>query len=115
VGTVAGPLLGSVLVVGVQFWLSSYIERWPTVLGLLFIAVVILLPGGLASIATRRSKARRRGFHPAIRKVLAPFVRSTASDPTPTPSLGETRRNAPHDPLGTTPILGPGQHDERTP
>lgn len=115
VGTVAGPLLGSVLVVGVQFWLSSYIERWPTLLGLLFIAVVILLPGGLASIATRRRGAGRLAFHPAIRKVLAPFMARAGSDPTPPPSTAEPRRHAPRDPLGTTPIRGPQQHDERTP
>jgi len=115
VGTVAGPLLGSVLVVGVQFWLSSYVERWPTLLGLLFIAVVILLPGGLASIATRGRRAGRPAFHPAIRKVLAPLIARAGSDPAPAPSRAEPGRNTPQDPLGSTPIRGPEQHDERTP
>ena len=44
VGAPLGPLIGAALVVGIEHWLSSYVERWPTLLGLLFIAVVILMP-----------------------------------------------------------------------
>jgi branched-chain amino acid transport system permease protein len=115
VGTVAGPLLGSILVVGVQFWLSSYVERWPTLLGLLFIAVVILLPGGLASIATRRSKAGRPGFHPAITSVLAPLVGRTKADTASSPTEPSAGHDARQEPLESTPVRGPQQHDERTP
>jgi len=48
VGVPLGPVIGAGLVVGIEHWLSSYVERWPTVLGLLFIGVVILMPGGIA-------------------------------------------------------------------
>jgi branched-chain amino acid transport system permease protein len=53
VGAPLGPLVGAALVVAIQHWLSSYVERWPTLLGLLFIAVVILLPRGVVGVISR--------------------------------------------------------------
>jgi branched-chain amino acid transport system permease protein len=50
VGAPLGPLIGAALGVGIEPWLSSYVERWPTLLGLLFIAVVILMPRGVAGV-----------------------------------------------------------------
>ena len=50
VGAPLGPIIGAGLVVGIEHWLSSYVERWPTLLGLLFIAVVILIPRGVAGV-----------------------------------------------------------------
>ena len=46
-GTFSGPLVGAGIVVLIQQVLSTHVERWPTVLGLLFIASVILAPQGL--------------------------------------------------------------------
>jgi branched-chain amino acid transport system permease protein len=46
-GTLLGPLAGATVVVGAEHMLSSYVERWPTLLGLAFIAVVIFMPGGI--------------------------------------------------------------------
>ena len=54
VGAPWGPLIGASLVVGIEHWLSSYVERWPTLLGLLFIAVVILIPRGIAGVIWER-------------------------------------------------------------
>ena len=45
-----GPAFGAGLVVIAQDALSSYSQRWPLLLGLLFIAVVLFLPGGLAGV-----------------------------------------------------------------
>jgi len=60
VGAPLGPVIGAALVVGIEHWLSSYVERWPTLLGLLFIAVVILMPRGVAGVLwDDRSRARR--------------------------------------------------------
>ncbi len=47
VGTSLGPLVGAGIVVGTEHWLSSYVARWPTVLGLVFIAVVLFAPSGI--------------------------------------------------------------------
>jgi branched-chain amino acid transport system permease protein len=46
-GTFSGPLVGAGIVVLMQQVVSTHVERWPTVLGLLFIASVILAPQGL--------------------------------------------------------------------
>jgi branched-chain amino acid transport system permease protein len=48
IGFPFGTILGAGLVVGIQHWLSSYVERWPTLLGLLFVATVIFMPRGIA-------------------------------------------------------------------
>lgn len=47
VGTLVGPLVGAGIVVGSEHWLSSYVDRWQTVLGLVLIAVVLFAPSGL--------------------------------------------------------------------
>lgn len=46
-----GPAAGAFLVLIVQDALSSLSERWPLVLGAVFIAFVLFLPGGLTSVA----------------------------------------------------------------
>jgi len=58
-GTLIGPLVGAGIVVGTEHWLSSYVERWPTLLGLVFIAVVLFAPGGVVGAV---SDWRRGGF-----------------------------------------------------
>ena len=57
IGTTMGPLVGAGIVVLIQQVLSTYVDRWPTVLGVLFIASVILAPqgvtGGVQKLAAR--------------------------------------------------------------
>ncbi len=60
-GSLAGPLVGAGIVVGIEHWLSSYIERWPTLLGLVFIAVVLFAPGGVVGAITHRLSGGVRG------------------------------------------------------
>jgi len=60
-GTLLGPLIGAGVVVGTEHWLSSYVERWPTLLGLVFIAVVLFAPGGVVGAVTRRRQGEVRG------------------------------------------------------
>jgi branched-chain amino acid transport system permease protein len=67
-GTLLGPLVGAGIVVGTEHWLSSYIERWPTLLGLVFIAVVLFAPGGIVGALSR---VRFPGGH-ARRATAAP-------------------------------------------
>jgi branched-chain amino acid transport system permease protein len=63
VGTLLGPLVGAAVVVGAEYWLSSYVERWQTVLGALFILVVLFTPrgivGGLGELARRLAPMQR--------------------------------------------------------
>ncbi|MGE0314202.1 MAG: branched-chain amino acid ABC transporter permease [Lautropia sp.] len=47
VGTLFGGLLGSVLVISLQNAVSMFTERWPTVLGLVFVITMIFAPEGV--------------------------------------------------------------------
>lgn len=61
VGTVLGPLIGASIVVWTEHVLSTHVERWPTVLGLIFIVVIVFAPNGIGGgIATLRDRVRRR-------------------------------------------------------
>jgi branched-chain amino acid transport system permease protein len=57
-GTALGPLAGAAVVVLTQQVVSTYFERWPTVLGAVFMLVVIIarkgILGGFDSLITRR-------------------------------------------------------------
>ena len=48
-----GPVLGAFLVVFAQLGLSTYVERWELILGALFIAFVLFVPGGLIGLVRR--------------------------------------------------------------
>lgn len=48
-----GPVLGAFLVLIAQLGLSTYLQRWELILGALFIAFVLFLPGGLVGLARR--------------------------------------------------------------
>jgi branched-chain amino acid transport system permease protein len=58
-GTVGGPIAGATGIVLLQNLLSSLTRRWMGVLGLIFIAVVVYAPDGLAGLS-RAWRARRR-------------------------------------------------------
>lgn len=50
VGTLVGPALGAFLVLILQDALSSYSQRWPLLLGAIFVGFVLFLPNGLISL-----------------------------------------------------------------
>lgn len=58
VGTALGPLVGAAVVVGTEHWLSSYVARWPTLLGMAFIAVVLFAPGGVVGSLAGRGRSQ---------------------------------------------------------
>jgi branched-chain amino acid transport system permease protein len=59
-GTIAGPFLGAIIMLGIRNWVSGYITWWPAVLGLVFIATVLWAPHGIIGLA-RAIAARRAG------------------------------------------------------
>jgi branched-chain amino acid transport system permease protein len=63
-GTLLGPLVGAGIVVAAEYWLSSYLERWPTALGVVLILVVLYAPrgivGGLHDLLAQRSPRPRK-------------------------------------------------------
>jgi branched-chain amino acid transport system permease protein len=46
-GTLAGPIIGSVIVVVLKNYASAYIERWNMLLGLVFLFIVLVMPTGI--------------------------------------------------------------------
>lgn len=52
-----GPLLGVVIFVVAQDYLSSLTSNWMTMIGLLFVAIVLLFPKGLLGMLQQRGRA----------------------------------------------------------
>ncbi|MEK9971002.1 MAG: branched-chain amino acid ABC transporter permease [Ferrovibrio sp.] len=61
IGHFVGPILGSVLVVLLQVFLSDLTGAWMLYFGLIFIAMVMFAPGGLAGLVMLHLPLWRRG------------------------------------------------------
>lgn len=57
-GTLGGPVVGAALVVLLKNVASAYIDRWVTLLGLVFIFIVMFVPGGIVAGLGRLNKSR---------------------------------------------------------
>ena len=64
-GTLAGPVAGAVVITVIKTVVSSYVDRWSSLLGLIFIVSVMLMPRGLAPGIGRLFAARPRRPAPA--------------------------------------------------
>lgn len=53
-GTLFGPLLGAVIIIFLSNTFSALTERWPTILGIVYVAIVMYAPDGLLGVAQRR-------------------------------------------------------------
>jgi branched-chain amino acid transport system permease protein len=62
VGTLFGGLVGAAVIIALENLVSFYTERWPMVLGFMFIVTMIFAPEGLLGFA-RALLARRRPGH----------------------------------------------------
>lgn len=51
--TMSGPLIGAIVIVFIQNWLSVYVDRWPTVLGLIFIGMILFAQDGFVGGVAR--------------------------------------------------------------
>jgi branched-chain amino acid transport system permease protein len=61
-GTLSGPVVGAALVVLLKNVASAYIDRWTMLLGLVFIFIVMFVPGGIVAGVAR---LRRRTLEKA--------------------------------------------------
>jgi branched-chain amino acid transport system permease protein len=59
IGTFAGPVLGAIVFTFLQSMLSDYTSVWLLYLGLVFLAVVLFVPFGLAGVLAMHDSARR--------------------------------------------------------
>ncbi|MEX2462592.1 MAG: branched-chain amino acid ABC transporter permease [Paenibacillaceae bacterium] len=50
VGTLFGPPIGAAVLIVLQNYMSSYTERWPIIMGIIFIALVLYGRGGIAHL-----------------------------------------------------------------
>ncbi|MGH8911435.1 MAG: branched-chain amino acid ABC transporter permease [Acidimicrobiia bacterium] len=47
IGTLVGPMIGAFIIVFIQNVVSQYLERWPTLMGLIFIGVILFARKGI--------------------------------------------------------------------
>ncbi len=50
-GTIVGPAVGAIVIVVLEFLVNRYTERWVSILGLIYIFVVVAAPQGLYALA----------------------------------------------------------------
>ncbi|NVO15496.1 MAG: branched-chain amino acid ABC transporter permease [Rhodoplanes sp.] len=60
-GYFAGPLVGSIVYTGLNSYVTRFTIYWPLTIGLVILAMVLFLPGGLLSVVDGWLKAKRRG------------------------------------------------------
>jgi branched-chain amino acid transport system permease protein len=72
IGVFWGPILGTVLVILMQSWVSLISNSWPIYLGLLFIITVMYAPGGIAGLILMHRPLWQTG---RLRALLGPYAR----------------------------------------
>jgi branched-chain amino acid transport system permease protein len=55
-GTIAGPFLGSAVVMLLRNWVSGYFHYYTAILGVVFIATVLWAPNGIMGLVARRRR-----------------------------------------------------------
>lgn len=73
-GTLIGPMIGAFLIVGIQNIVSTYIERWPTLMGVIFIVVVLFARKGIVG-------AIKTGWERWLESRAEPGVRDSTAHP----------------------------------
>lgn len=77
--TLSGPIVGAIVITLVKNLISSYVERWNTLLGAIFVIAVIFMPDGLVPGFGRLWRRLRGGAVPK------PQPQPQASSPAKTP------------------------------
>lgn len=60
ISTISGAFVGAAVVVVVTNWVSSYVDRWQTLLGVIFVLVILFAPDGIVGIVKRITAWARR-------------------------------------------------------
>ncbi len=68
-----GPILGAILITALQVSLSDFTEVWQLYFGLLFIAIVMYAPGGLAGLIMRHAPLWRSG---TLSHIVPAYIRT---------------------------------------
>ena len=70
-GTILGPFIGSLVILGIRNYVSAHLFQWATVMGVVFILTVLYAPRGVMGLLRerrRRQAGRRRLKDQEIRK-----------------------------------------------
>ncbi|MFC7789073.1 branched-chain amino acid ABC transporter permease [Microbacterium sp. MAHUQ-60] len=89
VGTLLGPLIGAAIVVLVENVLSSYVDRWPTILGLIFILVILFARAGIAGSVRKFVRRLRTRSDDAPPGGASPGGGPASPDPIDAPRNGK--------------------------
>ncbi|WSH69109.1 branched-chain amino acid ABC transporter permease (plasmid) [Rhizobium ruizarguesonis] len=73
IGTLLGPVVGAGIVVLLKNVASAYTDRWPTLLGIIFLFIILVMPEGLLP-GTKRIAARLFSRLATRRATAAPYV-----------------------------------------
>jgi branched-chain amino acid transport system permease protein len=65
-GTIVGPAIGAIVIVLLEFLINRYTERWVSILGAIYILVVVAAPRGLYPMLHKQVLRLWRGFSAAI-------------------------------------------------
>jgi branched-chain amino acid transport system permease protein len=71
IGHFVGPVLGAILVTYLQIMLSDVTEIWQLYFGLMFIAVVMFAPGGIAGLLLMHAPLVHAG---ALHRLIVPYI-----------------------------------------
>jgi branched-chain amino acid transport system permease protein len=75
IGTFAGPILGAIVFTFLQSMLSDYTSVWLLYLGLVFLAVVLFVPFGLAGVLAMHGPASRNR---RLGRLVGPYAAAAA-------------------------------------
>jgi branched-chain amino acid transport system permease protein len=112
IGTLTGAYVGATVVVVIQEWVSSYFQRWQTLLGVVFVLVILFASDGIVGAWTRFVWApllRRLGAGKAAahaRTAASSAAGATVNAGAAPASVGETVRA--RKPAGTRVPAGSG-------
>jgi urea transport system permease protein len=88
-GTLVGPIIGAISVNALKSWATrEFPDLWLIIMGLLFIIVVLFLPGGIVSIPKRISAFLKRGTGKGAGPAsgASPTAGTTPASPVVTPA-----------------------------
>ena len=79
-GTLSGPIVGAALVVILKNVASGYIDRWVMLLGLVFIFIVMFVPGGIVAGAVRLGRRAVPGRPSSVAIPATPATSAAAKE-----------------------------------
>ncbi len=68
--TLTGPIVGAAIVTLMKNVVSTYVERWNTLLGVIFMVVIMFMPYGLVPGCTRRGGGCKAASNAARRRAV---------------------------------------------